>query len=1001
MRKARHISLMLLPLALLLAGGTASYAFVEVDEAPLQISRLGWVEEGGLLIQPTEKSSLEKSSALSALTERYGGNWRFNRNAITGGFHTIYGSGFQFAGSISTSMDAEQAAQTFVAANPDIFGAGLDALKTAEIRNGVGKWVVHFDQVVNGVRVVGGRAHVVFTESGRIFAMGSDVYPNVLDRMGGATPILSEAEAISIASRDIGFLDGTDIVTHHELVILPVREDAGELLELNYRLAYRLDLFVIDPRSHWSTYVDAQSGEILWRESLIRTLDYTGHIQGDVEWDGYCDGYTNNYPVEEMIVNISGVGSTISDTNGDFTLSYGGTDTRTATARFLSQWLNVDRYTGTNAQFSGSITPGNSLTIDWSNSNSLPSERDCFAYLNHEHSWLNEVDPSFTGMDYEVPCSVERTDGYCPGNAWYDYYGVNFCSESSSYGNTGRLGDVAYHEYGHGITHEIYNPNDPPSDLHEGNSDVAALLLTREPRLGLGFYLNNCTSGIRNAENSLIYPDDLTGAGHTDGQIISGFIWDSWQALMDAFPWEYADDVIAHDWHFARMLGLPHNMPDQIYWTFVADDDDGNLDNGTPHHAYLCVGATNHGFDCPEIISPISIVHTPVTEQTSTTDPTLITANISSSSPINESACRVTYRVDGGSFSNVGMTNVGGDDFAGYIPAQAACTFVEYYIYGEDDNAFSATHPSNAPVSLHGFYVGEITTVFEDDFETNLGWSVGDTGDDATTGVWERCDPQGTTAQPENDHTPAPGVSAYITQCAAGSGQGSYDIDGGKTTLMSPVFDLSSYSSATASYYRWYSNDTGSGAGEDYWVVQVTDDGWSTWATLENTNVTNRSWLQMQFDLGSLVNLNHQVQFRFIASDEGTGSIVEAGVDDFMISSCGGAVSDTEPPEVTVVAPNGGEEINALSAYTITWTSSDNIAVTGTIVLLSTDGGSTYPDTLATLAGETSFEWAVPDVDEPDCRIRVVCVDAESNEGSDISDADFRIIPHDGTAPEV
>ncbi|MBU1700277.1 MAG: T9SS type A sorting domain-containing protein, partial [Candidatus Eisenbacteria bacterium] len=50
----------------------------------------------------------------------------------------------------------------------------------------------------------------------------------------------------------------------------------------------------------------------------------------------------------------------------------------------------------------------------------------------------------------------------------------------------------------------------------------------------------------------------------------------------------------------------------------------------------------------------------------------------------------------------------------------------------------------------------------------------------------------------------------------------------------------------------------------------------------------------------------------------------------------------------------------------------------------------------ATLAGETSFEWAVPDVDEPDCRIRVVCVDAESNEGSDISDADFSIVDVSG-----
>jgi hypothetical protein len=110
---------------------------------------------------------------------------------------------------------------------------------------------------------------------------------------------------------------------------------------------------------------------------------------------------------------------------------------------------------------------------------------------------------------------------------------------------------------------------------------------------------------------------------------------------------------------------------------------------------------------------------------------------------------------------------------------------------------------------------------------------------------------------------------------------------------------------------------------------------------------------------------------------------------------------DGEAPLVTVVAPNGGEEIDAQTQYTISWTSSDNVGVTQTYVLLSTDSGTSYPDTVASLTDETSYEWTVPDVDEPDCRIKVVCYDSESNEGSDESDADFRIIPHDGQVPEV
>ncbi|MFH1277191.1 MAG: FlgD immunoglobulin-like domain containing protein [Candidatus Eisenbacteria bacterium] len=106
-------------------------------------------------------------------------------------------------------------------------------------------------------------------------------------------------------------------------------------------------------------------------------------------------------------------------------------------------------------------------------------------------------------------------------------------------------------------------------------------------------------------------------------------------------------------------------------------------------------------------------------------------------------------------------------------------------------------------------------------------------------------------------------------------------------------------------------------------------------------------------------------------------------------------------PDVNMIAPNGGEEIDGLTDYTVLWTSTDDVGVTATYVLLSIDGGASYPDTLASLAAETSYVWTVPDIDEPDCRIRVVCSDAELNEGSDESDADFRIVPYDPGSSEI
>jgi len=102
----------------------------------------------------------------------------------------------------------------------------------------------------------------------------------------------------------------------------------------------------------------------------------------------------------------------------------------------------------------------------------------------------------------------------------------------------------------------------------------------------------------------------------------------------------------------------------------------------------------------------------------------------------------------------------------------------------------------------------------------------------------------------------------------------------GKTTLLSPWFDLSSVMEAQVNYRRWYTNDTGSSPGQDYWLVQITDDG-SNWVDLENTNTSDRSWALKTFVLDDYVELTSTVRFRFIASDEGDGSVVEAGVDEF------------------------------------------------------------------------------------------------------------------------
>lgn len=183
-----------------------------------------------------------------------------------------------------------------------------------------------------------------------------------------------------------------------------------------------------------------------------------------------------------------------------------------------------------------------------------------------------------------------------------------------------------------------------------------------------------------------------------------------------------------------------------------------------------------------------------------------------------------------------------------------------------------------------------IGAFFFDDAEADRGWTFGAPDDDASSGQWTRADPIGTTynsqqCQPEDDHTPAPGVQCFVTaNGSVGGTAGEADVDGGKTTLLTPVFDLSDAVSASIEYWRWYTNDLGNNPGEDYWDVDVTADG-ENWVSLEHTNASANSWTQYSFNLGDFVGLTEQVQIRFVASDEINGSLVEAAVDDFILTA--------------------------------------------------------------------------------------------------------------------
>ncbi len=156
-------------------------------------------------------------------------------------------------------------------------------------------------------------------------------------------------------------------------------------------------------------------------------------------------------------------------------------------------------------------------------------------------------------------------------------------------------------------------------------------------------------------------------------------------------------------------------------------------------------------------------------------------------------------------------------------------------------------------------------------------------------------DDNGEIIQPDFDHTEN-GQYCFVTGNAVSQNDSEFgfgDVDGGKTSLISPQFDLSEYSTAAISYWRWYSNSAAGGAnpGNDVWRVDGSNDGGNTWVSLELTNENSNEWTKHQFILNdNTIPLSNQMKFRFIAEDifyeddNGSGgSIIEAALDDFQI----------------------------------------------------------------------------------------------------------------------
>ncbi len=881
------------PVAAVVESGMAEY---EVPLPEAQVTRT--------FETPDEARSAQLLPALADFRSGEGAGWAIwqwspELNAPA----TLVGPGISLVSPGASRETIQAAVEAFVSRNASLLRCETRDLRLhdiIEMPNGL--TYVIFDQIYQGRPVVFGRIDVALRD-GTVVLVGSEFYNDIGI---GAYPAIGEGVAVATAHLGIPSSPEDAPQGPANLVVLPLfREGAPE-----YRLAWEIDLKTHEPENIWRTYVDAVSGDLLWRTGLYSFYTLYGYVHADVELGEVNGGFTE-VGLEDERLQASGSYNGYTDEVGDWTIEVPNNVVYSVVTEHFGRYCNVNRYDGASAVLTENGTPSAPINFYFDASNSQPSERDAYYYVNTVHDWLKMADPTATQLDYALSTNVNVTTGTC--NAYWNGSSINFYREGGGCNNMARISDVVYHEYGHAISQKLYSPNGVPGSLGEAYSDIASEMINNDPCLARYFQVGG--GCLRNAENLRQYPGtECGGEIYCLSEILAGAMWKT----REFFNMRYGDEgayPILSQIHIEALRTKPTSFPTYLTRLLMADDTDANLNNGTPNWDEICDGFAMHNLPCPALTNYVTVTATELDDQPQDSGGYLVTAVAVAvgGGSIDPNGVQLFYVADPGGredWQSVTMTATGvPNEYEGTIPQQACGSFVRYYVRAQKLTGEYATAPENAPYrQAYEFMTGPYEVKIDDDLEAEGGWTLGWTGDTATQGMWERDDPGGKWSdtwgytQPEDDHSAA-GTMCFVTD-ATGGAWSSYDVDGGKTSVVSPQMDWrqsfapGDSTDAIASISFW-------GFFFDYTPVDDTlrcaisnDDGvsWKDLVKIEGMNKNEWTYYKVYVGTDELA-FTENMRVRFQMEDINTATTcAEAAIDDVIIrvNACPTDVADGE-----------------------------------------------------------------------------------------------------------
>jgi hypothetical protein len=799
------------------------WAFAPIDApTPGGEVPLGLEPQRIFLTHPAEQGRLLGSEAWRAFASSDGAGWSARFDESTGSVRYLWGRGIPMP---ATGPEIADAVAAIIERHPDLFGVPAGSLRLRSARHvpRTDTWYVDLDALRDGLPTWRGGVSARVKHGNLVqLTVGTAPRAAVTGRYA-----LSASSAIQRA-----------IVGGPAPRALHTQATAEQiLLERAYgselRKTWLVRTATAEPPGLWVTFVDGETGAVLSVHDEVRYA--SGTISGR-HHERTLDGsalVTSPMP----LVTVSGSSdSGVTDDNGEYTLNGNGP----FSTDLDGGYVDVRNSAGGEGSLSGS-----SPDLTWDSGDATQAEIDSYVFLNQVLEWGQRTAPEVAWVQGPIVSNV-NLNSVC--NAYFDG-AVNFFSAGSGCNNTGQIADVNFHEWGHGFHYYSIEAGFFDGSLSEGAGDTVSFLLTDDRYIAP--YFGTSGWAIRDVGPDQVYPQDFVNSSnyvHTNGLIFGGAFWDLLDLLQDSEGEEAGNASTSQI--FAGTLKGGTDIPGSFYEALVADDDDGDLENGTPHVCEIYDAFGRHGLGGSLGIDAVLVAHDPLVTVDADEDAELDLELLSVSAgctTVGAGDARVHWRVDGGAWDDAAL-DTPGQRVEGTIPGQPAHSFVEYYVTGtaSDGTPFSA--PTAERQNPYTYYVGGTLEVRCDDFEADdggythelLSGSPDDGADD-----WQWGTPTGQGGDPAGAYS---GTHAWGNDLGLEGFNGLYQAD--KTNrLRSPRVDTAHYTGVFLQYRRWLRVQDGD---LDQAVITVDDqEMWNNWKgpASSDDHHLDSSWLSHSLSL--------------------------------------------------------------------------------------------------------------------------------------------------------